>query len=512
MSWEQQEQQQEHGQRHGQYPSGYEGYEGHEGYGGYRGYDGNGQPQQYVQQPSPQQYPPEYGGYEGYGEYGEHSEHSRYAQYTQYAQYAQSTQYAQHSEYGGYGEHGEYVEHGQGVAVDGTAILPTVEPPRAEPEPMPVAVPEPESAPAPQSEAAAAEDVPEASPPKPAAPQRDRYFDTLRALALIRVVAYHTFGWAWAGMVFPSMGVMFGLAGTLMAKSLERPAAKVVKSRLRRLLPPFWFWGVFVVLAMLIHDWMPNWEIVYWIVPLGDPPGNAWGEQAWEILWYLRTYLWFVLLSPLLLRLFRLAPIPVLALSLAPILVLTFVWAGPDNRVGTAMWDLSTYLFCWMLGFAHRDGVLQRMKPALVVVVSLAAIAFGGWYAVTHQAEFGTYDLDENPLAQAFWSAGFVMLLMWAKAYFGIDFAWLTRFRRTNRIVTVFNARAVTIYLWHEIALILAVPLVDQFWNVPAFEKYLPLDSQWFMFGIGWLLIGVFVLLCGWVEDVAARKKPRLLP
>jgi peptidoglycan/LPS O-acetylase OafA/YrhL len=341
---------------------------------------------------------------------------------------------------------------------------------------------------------------------------RDRYFDTLRALALVRVVAYHTFGWAWAGLVFPSMGIMFGLAGTLMAKSLERPALGVVRSRLRRLLPPFWFWGAFVIVAMLIHDWMPGWQIVYWIVPLGDPPGNAWGQEAWEILWYLRTYLWFVLLSPLLLRVFRLAPVPVLLLSLAPILVLTFAWAGPDNRFGVALWDLSTYLFCWMLGFAHRDGVLQRMKPAPVVVLSLAAMAYGGWYALAHQAEFGTYDLDEDPFAQAFWSAGFVLLLMWAKAYFRIDFAWLTRFRRADRIVTVFNARAVTIYLWHEIALILAIPLIDRLWGVPAFERYLPLDSQWFTFGVGWLLLTVFVLLCGWVEDVAARKRPRLLP
>lgn len=41
--------------------------------------------------------------------------------------------------------------------------------------------------------------------------------------------------------------------------------------------------------------------------------------------------------------------------------------------------------------------------------------------------------------------------------------------------MTVFNARAVTIYLWHEIALILAVPLIDRLWDVPAFEAYLPL-------------------------------------
>ncbi|WP_030678042.1 acyltransferase family protein [Streptomyces cellulosae] len=386
------------------------------------------------------------------------------------------------------------------------------------------AVPLADTAPLPQAGAPPRPEAPQAgAPPRPEAPQagapprpeaagRDRYFDTLRALALTRVVAYHAFGWAWAGMVFPSMGIMFGLAGTLMAKSLERPALQVVRSRLRRLLPPFWFWGLFVVTAMLVHGWMPGWQIVYWIVPLGDPPGNQWGAQAWEILWYLRTYLWFVLLSPLLLKVFRLAPLPVLLLSLSPILVLTFVRSGPDNRLGSALWDLSTYLFCWILGFAHRDGVLQRMRPAAVVVLSLAAIGYGGWYAFSHQAEFGTYDLDEIPLAQAFWSAGFVMLLMWAKARFRIDFAGLTTFRRLDRTVTVFNARAVTIYLWHEIALILAVPLIDQFWKVSAFERYLPLESQWFLFGIGWVLIAVFVLLCGWVEDVAGKKEPRLVP
>ncbi|WP_443061260.1 acyltransferase family protein [Streptomyces sp. NBC_00391] len=343
-------------------------------------------------------------------------------------------------------------------------------------------------------------------------PVRDRYFDTLRALALIRVVTYHTFGWPWAGMAFPSMGVMFALAGSLMAKSLDHPAHKVIRSRFRRLLPPFWFWGLFVVVAMLVHGWMPGWQIVFWVVPLGDPPGNAWGEQAWEILWYLRTYLWFVLLSPPLLKLFRLAPVPVLLLSLSPVLVFHFLWEPPDDRLGGALTDLATFLFCWMLGFAHREGVLARLKPFAVTALSLAALGFGALYAFTHQEETGSYDLDDIPLAQAFFSAGFVTLLLYAKAYFKVDFAGLTRFRHLDRTVTIFNSRAVTIYLWHEIALILAVPLIDRFWNVPAFETYLPLESQWFMFGIGWLLIGVFVLLGGWVEDVAAKKKPKLLP
>ncbi|MER5441521.1 acyltransferase [Streptomyces sp. NPDC002790] len=343
-------------------------------------------------------------------------------------------------------------------------------------------------------------------PPAPVSaptPVRDRYFDALRAVALVRVVTYHCFGWAWAGLLFPSMGVMFALAGSLMARSLQRPALSVIRSRMRRLLVPFWAWGAVVVAAMLVHGWMPGWRIVYWVVPLGDPPGNAWGEQAWEILWYLRCYLWFVLLSPLLLRVFRWAPVPVLLASLVPI-------AFFDDAGGVT--DFCIFVFCWLLGFAHREGLLERCKPTPVVLFSLAALAFGGWYAFAHQGEYGTYDLDDVPLAQAFWSAGFVTLLFYAKVLWRIDFAWLARYRRLDRVVTVFNARAVTIYLWHEIALILAVPLVDTFWNVPAFERWLPLESQWFLFGVGWLLIAVAVPMWGWVEDVAAKRAPRLLP
>ena len=48
----------------------------------------------------------------------------------------------------------------------------------------------------------------ESSPARPrqdagAGPRRDRYIDTLRAGALLRVIVYHTFGFAWLPFLFP---------------------------------------------------------------------------------------------------------------------------------------------------------------------------------------------------------------------------------------------------------------------------------------------------------------------
>ncbi|MFD4683184.1 hypothetical protein ACFWO0_10725, partial [Streptomyces sp. NPDC058461] len=55
----------------------------------------------------------------------------------------------------------------------------------------------------------------DAAPAAPKKPGRDRYLDLLRSIALVRVVLYHIFGWAWLTVLFPSMGVMFALAGSL---------------------------------------------------------------------------------------------------------------------------------------------------------------------------------------------------------------------------------------------------------------------------------------------------------
>lgn len=120
------------------------------------------------------------------------------------------------------------------------------------------------------------------------------------------MLVYHLLGWGWLTVVFPSMGVMFALAGMLMAGSLDRPARQVVATRLRRLLPPLWAFSA-VTLALLFADgWNPvkdpdgggTWglaRLLTYLVPVGAPAypvGDDWAEQAAGPLWYLRAYLW----------------------------------------------------------------------------------------------------------------------------------------------------------------------------------------------------------------------------
>ncbi|GGO57522.1 membrane protein [Streptomyces daqingensis] len=378
--------------------------------------------------------------------------------------------------------------------------------------------------------AAARTPAPRGPAPRGPGPVRDRYLDLLRAVALLRVVVYHTFNWAWLTFVFPSMGVMFALAGSLMARSLGRPAPGVVRSRIRRLLLPLWLYGAVLLTVLFAQGWRPGsggWlRLACWLFPVGSPPypesaGSEGGllEQGWAVeaagpLWYLRAYLWFVLLSPLLLRAFRRLPWAVLAAPMALTAVVGTGVAAVPGETGEAVVDFAVYGSCWVLGFAHHDGLLRRLPAWSVAVVSSTAAGAGFWWASGHPGEDG-WDLNGIPLAQAMWSFGFCLALL------RVSPSWERLPRpvaRLERPVTLANSRAVTLYLWHQPALIAAVPLLDLLWRIPAVE-----DSAWLseaaessydvlMFLAVWPLVALLIAVFGWAEDAAARRRPRLWP
>jgi peptidoglycan/LPS O-acetylase OafA/YrhL len=342
---------------------------------------------------------------------------------------------------------------------------------------------------------------------------RNRYLDTLRAAAIIRVIVYHSFGGAWLTVALPAMGVMFALAGSLMGASLHaRGARQAITSRIRRLVPALWVLGVVAVPLMLVHGWSAtaaeyplDWpRLVFWIVPLGDPPGSAWGQPLWEVLWYLRAYLWFVLASPLLFALYRRAAWLAVAAPLVALAVLMVSGMRLPGQADAVVWDFVTYAACWTAGFTHQDGRLARIPlPALVVLVAGLGAAGGGWL-LTHPGPDGM-DLNEVPVARALWSLAFVLAaLRWRPALEWLDRA---RARPLSAAVRLINARAVTIYLWHFPLISLAGILLTALtlndiglWTGPVLLTTVALFTA-----------GA-VAAFGWVEDLAAHRPPAVWP
>ncbi|MDQ1070166.1 acyltransferase family protein [Streptomyces canus] len=372
--------------------------------------------------------------------------------------------------------------------------------------------------------------------PPPKAPGRDRYLDLLRSLALVRVVLYHLFGWAWLTVLFPSMGVMFALAGSLMARSLNRPTLSVIRGRIRRLLPPLWAFSAVVLPLMFVGGWKLSedpdhsgtWgllELVNYVIPIGAPPypwevgfpkdllESTWADQAVGPLWYLRAYLWFVLASPLLLWAFRRVP---WATLLAPLALTAVVGTGLvtiPGELGNAVTDFAVYGSCWVLGFAHHEGVLAKVPRYLAVSGSVMVMAFALWWVSGHPGPEG-WDLNDIPLAQATWSFGFVVILLQYSP------SWQElpgRLARWDKLVTLSNNRAVTIYLWHNLLIMATVPIIDLAYRLPFMQSdravaALDATDMLWMFFLVWPLIGLAILAFGWIEDLAAKRRPRLWP
>jgi hypothetical protein len=151
-----------------------------------------------------------------------------------------------------------------------------------------------------------------------------------------------------------------------------------------------------------------------------------------------------------------------------------------------------------MLGFAHREGLLRRIHPIAVAGLFVVAVGLGGWWTVRHPLPGRTYDLNGIPLGYALVSAGAVLVLLRVSP----SLRWLARTPVLGRLVTVLNARAMTIYLWHMVAVNLSRTIDDRL-------GWTSLRAQT---GTIVVLVTVAVLALGWVEDLAARRPVQLIP
>lgn len=83
-------------------------------------------------------------------------------------------------------------------------------------------------------------------------------------------------------------------------------------------------------------------------------------------------------------------------------------------------------------------------------------------------------------------------------------------------MITLFNNRAVTIYLWHNTLIMGTILIIDKFYDLPFMDegsmRVLTATFQLWMLILVWPLIALMILAVGWVEDLAAGRRLRLWP
>lgn len=355
-----------------------------------------------------------------------------------------------------------------------------------------------------------------ARPDSPGASQRLVLLDLLRAVALYRVVVLHVTGLdplTWIA----AMPVMFFVAGSLVAGSLDRRSGRtVVLDRFRRILLPLGGYATYLVVLYAAQGLLTNsflsvtgpggwitrlglYDVARLFVPvlsLGAPVGP--GSPAdpvfwtWDPLWYLHAHLLFVLLAPLLYAGFR---------RRRSVLVggLVLLWLV-DCVVNRGTFNEWTFLLFFVGGFFFNDGTLDRLPRRPLAGVGLACGAVG---------------LLLVPAGPSWSVNGWVpSLLLLGVAWLAVAFYFraplerLARTRWVRPLLEFTNRRALTVYLWSLLGVYLSRLLMPT-------DDLSPLGKVGTALGSLALTAVVTVVACvavGWLEDLAARRRPELWP
>jgi CubicO group peptidase (beta-lactamase class C family)/peptidoglycan/LPS O-acetylase OafA/YrhL len=342
---------------------------------------------------------------------------------------------------------------------------------------------------------------------EPSGRSRNDFLDAVRTVALLRVVVWHTYGYAWISYFIASMPAMFFVAGSLVVYSLQRAGpANVLYRRFRRILIPLWVMGSVAILVMAAYDQSNGSsaatfdfkEAVWWLFPLWDPTGSEWGLTWWAPLWYLRCVTWLFLATPLLLWAWRrtgpaLMLVPVLALGVMELI---------DPATASVPWqlqDAALYGFFWLLGFAYHDGWLSRFGSRMRLVLAATFAALAGAWALTQDVPAGIVN-SAYPL-QLF------VGLAWLFAALAFEdlIGRIAAGRSLSPVIYWINERALTIYLWQSAGLFVMYQLL---WARDRSETERVLLALPIVASVTFSA----TLMFGWVEDLAAGRGARLWP
>ena len=349
-------------------------------------------------------------------------------------------------------------------------------------------------------------DAPEASAETPRPGGRDSAVDLARAAALVRVVSYHAVGLPYVMTWFSAMPLMFFIAGYFMEASLDRegPVTCIRRRYVRVLLPlfPYAVMILSVFAAAGLSGGLKPANVVSYFVPLLSFPGPT-GPVAmtnplsWTFmgLWYLQNYMLLVLISPVLR--WGMRRVPWATVGLVAVFWVVSLQMGIIGR-------FPTYMAAWVFGmavFRYRSIAADRRLWAWIFGI---AITVG-------TTVFVLYTGPRPTGVGSRWVVLSVLLLglAWIAGLLAFR-PWLTVVADRPSVAPVvrwLNARAVSVYLWHfaafGISAYVARECLGSGWSVAHGALSLALAAT---------LTFVFATAFGWLEDVAARRRPVLIP
>ncbi|SNY53613.1 acyltransferase family protein [Paractinoplanes atraurantiacus] len=351
--------------------------------------------------------------------------------------------------------------------------------------------------------------------------QRDRFIDGLRALAILGVVSGH---WLVGALVatpagglridspmrhlewlhpatwfLQMLGLFFLVGGYTAAQGLRRARergetdAHWVRRRLWRIGRPV------VAAAVILAVALP----VLSLAGLGAGTARTTVVLFLQPLWFMGVYAVITALTPYALKLDRIGGLRVVLACAAAVAVVDLLRFGPDvEPVAVGYLSvLPAWFFAYQLGVSWSAGRVGPRVAAGLLAGGLAVFVFllvVADYPVSLVSVPGSVRSNSNPPslmvpALAAMQAGAALLLR----------ARIERVLRRPRVwaaVTVLNLSAMSVFCWHQVALVGVSEVARRFGTLPGLGD-VPADGGWVVARLAWypvlglVLAGLVVLV-----------------
>ena len=279
--------------------------------------------------------------------------------------------------------------------------------------------------------------ISEAVQEKLTTPQRDAALDGLRALAILRVITWHASGWSFTTWIISSVPAMFVVTGALLARSLQKGSAfHVLRKRFKRLLVPLWCYSI-VVYALSLYFQVRTSAIWTFFLPFNQPTSLIASQWFTSAMWYLRAYVWVLVLAPFIYALTRRWKSLIPAVGIVAVVAFG-IWNTDTTGFSWAVGDILLYSTCTAAGMAWL--VHGRPSARTLHYAAIAFLAAACGWLLYRQPLDGVVNNDHvlHLLVGGFWTA---LLLHFPKTLSSFSTTAVSRF---------LNRYPLSIYLWHS--------------------------------------------------------------